>query len=88
VASSQGAIGSGSRAATPEDQTSGATATIASARNPAHVVQRRPTIACRPRTKSCVAAITCSASHAKKAARSALVDAASVFQSEKYGRWR
>ena len=83
ASSSQGAIASGSRAATPEAQTRGVAATIRSARAPAHRVQRRPASHCSSSTKSCVAAITCSASQAKSCARSALVDAPSVFHSEK-----
>ena len=88
ASSSQGAIASGSRAATPEAHTKGVAATTTSASTPAQRVQLRPASHCSSSTKSCVAAITCSASQANSSARSALVEAPSVFHSEKYGRCR
>ncbi len=66
LSSSQGARASGRRAERPEDQTSGVAAITAKASAPAHRVQCRPATHCRTSTKSWVAAITWSASQAKK----------------------
>ena len=82
-ASRYGPSHGGRAALQPEDQTRGVAAIITTASAPATRVERRPAAHWSSSTKSCVTAMTCSASAAKSTARSAGVATAIVFHSDR-----